>query len=618
MPANVEASLEHMISSGMRGYEKIRRYMEAEHQLNFNRSTFNDVVNKIKAKLGVKDGAADFQALVRFLQGEMRDGNAIAQVDIDDSMEVTAIYYMSAEMIYHARRNGQLLLMDTTFNTNRFKWPLCLVCGIDQHGQTVLLAVAVHHYQTTDAFEWILQQLRSSMHDVAWQSVRCVFTDGDQAMAAALTSTLPHARHLRCRYHLRENLRNAMQRQRVDPITADTVLKEWDKVVTRETEAQFDTAMDTLLQQYPQARSHLTNAHQPPKEQYADFVLNHITNLGQRTTARVESWNSTLKGMLEVNSRTTLTLLFDTLRHAMCGKDERATKRAAADAARVPLNNKARTIEAETSPHLTFYAASLVKLQAELTANYVSKVVKDHGPDGPAVFEVYDRRPIAAETRRRVSVTRTSMSCSCGYPEELLLPCRHVLVVNNEMFHTRFWHEQVGQRWLLAHMPRTTASPACTHPAPGCNPVPVLGSAAEVQPNCAGVPSLNSTADVQPIRQPARTARYGQLTGFARRICELGADFPEAFGWVYTKLEVLARDVEAATSAPPSAHTQPARPHAPAPLLSSVPLHPSVSTDVMQMPPHKKRQRGNTAERRQMSAAEAAAKRACINPSQSI
>ena len=197
--------------------------------------------------------------------------------------------------------------------------------------------------------------------------------------------------------------------------------------------------------------------------------------------------NSTLKGMLEVNSRTTLTLLFDTLRHAMCGKDERATKRAAADAARVPLNNKARTIEAETSPHLTFYAAS-----------------------------------------------------------------------------------------------------------------------------------LNSTADVQPIRQPARTARYGQLTGFARRICELGADFPEAFGWVYTKLEALARDVEAATSAPPSAHTQPARPHAPAPLLSSVPLHPSVSTDVMQMPPHKKRQRGNTAERRQMSAAEAAAKRACINPSQSI
>jgi hypothetical protein len=526
---------------------------------------------------------------------------------------------MSAEMIYHARRNGQVLLMDTTFNTNRFKWPLCLVCGIDQHGQTVLLAVAVHHYQTTAAFEWILQQLCSSMHDDAWQSVRCVFTDGDQAMAAALTSTVPQARHLRCRFHLRQNLRDALQRQRVDPITVDTVLKAWDKAVSRETEAQFDSAMDALLQQHPQARTHLTNAHQPPHEQYADFALNHITNLGQRTTARVESWNAALKGMLEVNSRTTLTVLFDTLRHAMSDKDERVTKRAAADAVRVSLNNRARTIEAEMAPHLTFYAAGLVKLQAELTTNYLSKVVKDHGSDGPAVFEVYDRRPVADETRRRVSVTRTAMSCSCGYPDELLLPCRHVLVVNNEMFHTRFWHEQVGQRWLLAHMPRTTASPACSqYLAPLPTSVPPLSSAAEAQPTSTAVPSLNSAADAQFIRQPARTARYGQLTGFARRICELGADFPGAFGWVHTKLEALAREVEAATSAPPSAATQPAHPNNPVPLLSSELLHPTISTAVMQMPPHKKRKKGNAAERRQMSAAEAAAKRPCLTASQSI
>ena len=85
----------------------------------------------------------------------MEGGNAVARIKVDDGVTVSGIYYMSAEMLHHSRRNSQVLLMDTTFSTNRFNWPLCLICAVDEHYHTVLLGFAVLQYQTVDSFEWV-------------------------------------------------------------------------------------------------------------------------------------------------------------------------------------------------------------------------------------------------------------------------------------------------------------------------------------------------------------------------------------------------------------------------------------------------------------------------------
>jgi hypothetical protein len=77
---------------------------------------------------------------------EISDGGAFGRIDLD-GMLVSRIFYMSAEMLHHSQRNGQVLMMDTTFSTNRFGWPLCLLCGVDENYHTVLFGVALIHHR---------------------------------------------------------------------------------------------------------------------------------------------------------------------------------------------------------------------------------------------------------------------------------------------------------------------------------------------------------------------------------------------------------------------------------------------------------------------------------------
>ena len=85
---------------------------------------------------------------------------------------MSANFLISAEMMHHTHRNCKVLLMDTTFNTNRFHGPLCLVCAVEEHYHTVL-AVALICCQTTGSSEWVLAELYVVMS--AGRSSRAVY-----------------------------------------------------------------------------------------------------------------------------------------------------------------------------------------------------------------------------------------------------------------------------------------------------------------------------------------------------------------------------------------------------------------------------------------------------------
>ena len=55
-----------------------------------SRSTFNDLVERTKSQLGIKDGQADFNMLLKWLQQEMHGGTAIARINIDADAQCVA------------------------------------------------------------------------------------------------------------------------------------------------------------------------------------------------------------------------------------------------------------------------------------------------------------------------------------------------------------------------------------------------------------------------------------------------------------------------------------------------------------------------------------------------
>jgi hypothetical protein len=249
------------------------------------------------------------------------------------------------------------VVMDTTFKTNRFGWPLLIVCGVNEHGQTVVFAVAVLHHQTTEMFTWALSCMKEAVTDADWATINTVVTDGDPAMAAAVGSVWPHVHPIRCIFHLALNIRDKFRDLGV-PIIDERFITAWKAVINTEEVADFEAGKARLVAPCAEAQAYLTDFHWKNEELFALCYTKRWTTLGQRSTQRVEGVNGVLKGMLKVRSSTAMQTLLETLQWASSEVDRQAVATAAAHAADHPRPAAPRTFAEEVQPHLTSTRAS--------------------------------------------------------------------------------------------------------------------------------------------------------------------------------------------------------------------------------------------------------------------
>jgi SOS response regulatory protein OraA/RecX len=320
----LENSVRIMVSNGMHGVESQRRYLEDVNGVRIDRDVFHNLVNRCKRQLGMVDNVDDFRHLLVWLQDEIRNKSAVARYHVDTEVgyEIDGVFYMSSDMAYHLDRNGVMLVMDTTFRTNRFHWPLLLVCGVNEHGQTIVFAVALLHHQTTAAFSWALEQMETAVSPEAWAAIAGIITDGDDAMAAAITAQLPNAAHLRCRFHLEQNLRHNLSGLLGDE--TEQFITTWKAVINKADVNEFSRAKETLHSDFAAAVPYLQRYHWINEQHFAECFIQTVTTLGIRSTQRVEGQNAALKRMFHVNSTTALAVLFQTMQYAAAEVDRQA------------------------------------------------------------------------------------------------------------------------------------------------------------------------------------------------------------------------------------------------------------------------------------------------------
>ena len=446
--------------------------------------------------------------------------------------EVDGVFYMSADGPITSDGMLFVLVMDTTFKTNRFHWPLLLVCGVNEQFQSILFAVALLHHQTTEAFTWALGLMRGAVTEEAWGKVACVMTDGDAGMAAAITETLPSAQHLRCQYHLEQNLRSNLV-DILGLIPMGEFITQWKATIRREEMEDFLTAKAALHRAYPAAVPYLMECHWINEQRFAECFVKHFTTLGIRSTSRVEGWNSKLKGMLQVRSTTPLSVLFSSLQYASMDVDRRALAQSLHHAAQSKPAPNTATFTQEVAPWLTVFASEKARLQFDLQHNYQCQ--QQDVANRESAWYVWDRRDMQGitETRRVVHVTNSFMQCSCCFPITHLLPCRHVFALNLHKFKRAFLRGQVGLRWLKAYMPPPEAPASLAQERNATIPT--------------AIPSYEPSSCTSAAEMPSRAARYGQLMGFCTTVCTRAAEYKEIFHLVLKWVMVLANWVEAST-----------------------------------------------------------------------
>ncbi|XP_021826151.1 protein FAR1-RELATED SEQUENCE 5-like [Prunus avium] len=94
---------------------------------------------------------------------------------------------------------GDVVVFDTTFNTNRYDLTFAPILGVNNHGQTIVLACTFLSKKTTESFIWMFEEFKKVMPG---GEPKTIITDQDAAMTRAISIAFPITFHRLCIWHI--------------------------------------------------------------------------------------------------------------------------------------------------------------------------------------------------------------------------------------------------------------------------------------------------------------------------------------------------------------------------------------------------------------------------------
>ncbi|KAJ0763747.1 putative transcription factor FAR family [Helianthus annuus] len=99
-----------------------------------------------------------------------------------------------------------VLLMDVTYNTNKYKLPFLEIVGVTSTNKTISIAFAVMRKETEEKYLWALNCLKSTLDERSMQQPRVIVTDRELALMNACEKVFPNATRLLCRCHVSQSI----------------------------------------------------------------------------------------------------------------------------------------------------------------------------------------------------------------------------------------------------------------------------------------------------------------------------------------------------------------------------------------------------------------------------
>jgi hypothetical protein len=296
--------------------------------------------------------------------------------------------------------------------------------------------------QDEETFKWLYKQFEK-----AFSKPKVIFTDGDQAMAAAITTQWPGTLHLLCTFHLWKNFYTHFR-------NSSTTTEGWNQISTLwwrlckytddEFRDQFYDKWSVFCQLvetecspdvYERNKTWLHEMHSKCHQWAACYTWQHTT-YGIHSTSRAEAMNSSVSFFCSKHS------LVSDLVKDLEDMSENQHQKSFTKMIREKLGStlgfgygfNVRKSVANWAMQYTSYAKRIILSQWALTSNYNIRDPEDGGeyylvtysqvvvevPSAGKKLEL-DLGMIETKYTRKTSLNH----CSCQFPSNYGLPCRH-------------------------------------------------------------------------------------------------------------------------------------------------------------------------------------------------
>ena len=128
------------------------------------------------------------------------ENNYVVWTDLDGEGQLCRLLIANPISIQMIRTWPHVVLIDTTYKTNKPKWPLCEIIGMTPTNHNFLVAFCLMRDEAAASYSWVLQGLRDIMGPSHTPSV--IVTDRDEGLSAAIRDVFPGKKVLLINYCL--------------------------------------------------------------------------------------------------------------------------------------------------------------------------------------------------------------------------------------------------------------------------------------------------------------------------------------------------------------------------------------------------------------------------------
>ncbi|XP_058076451.1 protein FAR1-RELATED SEQUENCE 5-like [Magnolia sinica] len=234
-----------------------------------------------------KSKGCDAQMLYEHFE-EMKELHLTFEYEVKVDEENSLLHCFWADHI--ARQSykyfGDVIVFDTTYNTNRYGLIFAPFTGVNHHGQSITLGCGFIHDETTESFIWLFESWRKAMQG---KSPKAIITDQDPAMTKAISIVFPNTFHRYCIWHIMQKVP-----EKLGAIAhRDEFIRPFnDCVWNSQTSEDFEDSWEKLMTENGLEDNVWLNSIYAIRHKWIPAFVRHVFFAGMSSSQRSESMNA--------------------------------------------------------------------------------------------------------------------------------------------------------------------------------------------------------------------------------------------------------------------------------------------------------------------------------------
>ncbi|XP_057424905.1 protein FAR1-RELATED SEQUENCE 5-like [Lotus japonicus] len=240
------------------------------------RQVYNERMTHVRAKRGQ---LSEMQHLMRLLE---EDGYTQWSRTKEDSTVIRSLFWAHPVSIKLFNQFPTVVLLDSTYKTNKYMIPLLEMVGMTLVGFTYTIGFGYMCNEREPEVTRALEKLRGLLlreEDMP----KVMVTDKDTALMNAVTTTFPTAAHLLCQFHIAKCVKAKCKLTIQDKEMWDDVGDAWNRVMYAESAEEFNAGMDflrSLVGEHSNLMNYIKETWLPFKHKFVKYAIDRYMHMG--------------------------------------------------------------------------------------------------------------------------------------------------------------------------------------------------------------------------------------------------------------------------------------------------------------------------------------------------